>query len=149
MKLNSLPRIVSPKKKALGRGIGSGKGKTSGRGSKGQKARGKVPAANVGAGLILYKKLPLRRGLNRKGGNPARSPKPILITLSQLNTFKPKSPVTAATLVEHGLVKEKELKKFEVKILAQGQLNVALKVELPVSESAKKAIEKAGGQVVG
>ena len=61
--------------KRLGRGIGSGKGKTGGRGSKGQKARGKVPLAFAGSNLPLYKKLPLRKGL----GNRKVSGKPVFL----------------------------------------------------------------------
>lgn len=61
MKLNQMVSIKSKPKKRLGRGIGSGKGKTAGRGTKGQKARGKIPIG-LGGGLPLYKKLPLRRG---------------------------------------------------------------------------------------
>jgi large subunit ribosomal protein L15 len=149
MKLDTLTKIVGKRKKALGRGIGSGKGKTSGRGMKGQKARGKVPAANVGAGLILYKKLPYRRGWTRNGGTPARSPKPVIITFEHLNNFKPKSKVNIETLVENKLVSAKEAKKRSVKILAKGELKHALEVEIPVSENAKLAIEKAGGSVLG
>lgn len=70
MKLNQLIKVKTKNKKRLGRGIGSGKGKTAGRGTKGQKARGKIPAGFVGA-TPLYKKLPLRRGK----GNPKLSKK--------------------------------------------------------------------------
>jgi len=55
MQLNTLAKTTETSKKRIGRGLGSGKGKTGGRGQKGQKARGKIPAANVGGGLILYK----------------------------------------------------------------------------------------------
>lgn len=68
MKLHQLTKIKTKDKKRLGRGIGSGKGKTAGRGTKGQKARGKIPQTFTG-GLSLYKKLPLRRGY----GNPKMS----------------------------------------------------------------------------
>lgn len=66
MKLNQLPKLKNRGKKRLGRGLGSGKGKTAGRGTKGQKARGKIPVNFSGAGLALYKKLPLRRGKGNK-----------------------------------------------------------------------------------
>lgn len=147
MKLNNLPKTVDKRKKALGRGIGSGRGKTSGRGMKGQKARGKVPAANVGAGLILYKKLPYRRGWNRDGGNPPRALKPILITLEMLNVLKPNSKVNIETLIENKLVVAKDYQKRSIKILAKGELKLPLIVELPVSGNAKIIIEKAGGSV--
>lgn len=148
MQLHSLPKIVSSKDKILGRGIGSGKGKTSGRGMKGQKARGKIPAAQVGGGLILYKKLPYRRGYGRRG-NPARSPKPELITFAQLNNLAPKTKVDLVCLIDKGLVSAKAAKKNGVKILTQGELTIPLTVEIPVSQTAKQKIEQAGGSVVG
>jgi large subunit ribosomal protein L15 len=147
MNLDKLPKIVDKRKKALGRGIGSGRGKTSGRGTKGQKARGKVPVANVGAGLILYKKLPYRRGWSRQGGNPARSLKPILVSFADLNGLKANSKVNMTTLIESGLVSTKQSQKRSVKILATGELKLPLIFEVPVSENAKKIIEKAGGSV--
>lgn len=147
MKLHKLPKLKARPKKRLGRGLGSGKGKTGGRGQKGQKARGKIPAANVGGGLILYKKLPFRRGLSRKGGNPPRLPKPILISLSSLNQVKAKTHINVNTLIENGLVKAKNAKIRGVKILANGKLQIPLVVELPVSKKAKELIEKAGGNI--
>ena len=143
MNLNNLPKTTERRKKRLGRGLGSGKGKTGGRGYKGQKARGKVPAANVGAGLILYKKLPFVRGWgNRKAGE-----KPVIVTLDKLNVFKDKSKVNLASLVEQKIVAEKDVKKRGVKILNKGELKVALTVYLPVSKTVKSLIEKSGGQV--
>ncbi len=144
MQLNNLPKIQQRSKKRLGRGIGSGKGKTSGRGSKGQKARGKVPASFVGGSLPLYKKLPFRRGL----GNRQVSDKAIIIQTSQLNNLKPKSVVNVQTLTESGFILNREAAKKGVKILANEELKVALTVELPVSKKAKELIEKAGGTVV-
>jgi large subunit ribosomal protein L15 len=144
MELNSLPKIVARRKKALGRGLGSGKGKTAGRGQKGQKARGKVPLANVGAGLFFYKKFPFKRGW----GNKKVSVKPTTITLEKLNSLKPKTAVNLETLIENRLVSAKAARNG-VKILTGGELKVALSIQLPVSESVKRAVEKAGGQVVG
>lgn len=79
MRLNELIKIVSIKNKRLGRGVGSSKGKTAGRGTKGQKARGKIPAGFSGGGLPAFKKLPLRRGL----GNPSPSKKAKRIKFEQ------------------------------------------------------------------
>lgn len=145
MELHDLPKISANSKKRLGRGIGSGRGKTSGRGQKGQKARGKIPAANVGAGLILYKKLPFRRGW----GNRKTSAKVTTITLEELNILAANTKVDLACLIENKLVSPREAQKRGVKILAQGELKKALKVELPVSQSAKVKIEQAGGSVLG
>src|SRR3989338_1055175 len=84
MKLSNLSKTIERSSKRVGRGTGSGKGKTGGRGSKGQKARGKIPAAFVGGSLPLYKKLPFVRGWGNKKANP----KPVVITLDELNRFK-------------------------------------------------------------
>jgi large subunit ribosomal protein L15 len=148
MELNVLPKTVERSKKRMGRGLGSGKGKTGGRGQKGQKARGKIPAANVGGGLILYKKLPYKRGWSRRGGNPARSPKPVVVKLSQLNVYKANETVTIQSLVEKGIVSDKEIAKKGVKVLAFGELSVAVSIQLPVSENVKAIVEKKGGKVL-
>lgn len=150
MNLSGLSKVVAPRKKRLGRGLGSGKGKTSARGQKGQKARGKIPAAAVGGGLILYKKLPYRRGYSRRGNNPTRSPKPVLVTTDQLNTLKAKSVVNLETLISSGFVDAKEAKKFGVKILTgKEELKVALRIEqVPVSAKVRQEVTKTGGEVV-
>lgn len=142
MKINETIKIKNRRKKRVGRGIGSGLGKTAGRGTKGQKARGKIPAAFTGAGLPTYKKLPLKRGL----GNRSTSQKPKIIQLSQLNVFKTKSVVDLESLLREKLVNEKELKNG-VKILANEGLTQALVVKVPVSLKAKSEIEKKGGKV--
>ncbi len=143
MNLNSLPKLSARKSKRLGRGLGSGKGKTGGRGQKGQKARGKIPEAQVGAGLILYKKLPFKRGWgNRKAGA-----KPTSLTLDHLNSFKAKSVVNIESLITSKLLTENQTRDG-VKILNRGEIKVALQVNLPTSAKAKVKIEKAGGSVV-
>lgn len=144
MKLSQQTKITARSAKRLGRGLGSGKGKTSGRGTKGQKARGKIPAANVGAGLIYYKKLPYKRGW----GNNKVSSKPIVVTLNDLNILKPNTVVNLSTLIEAGVVKQTQAKDRTVKILGNGELKVALTVEVPVSSNARKSIEQVGGKVV-
>lgn len=119
-------------------------GKTSGRGSKGQKARGKVPASFTGGGLPLYKKLPYKRGL----GNRKVSEKPVLVTLTDLNKFKAKATVTLESLIEQGIVEQKQVAKRGVKILATGELKTVLNVEkVPISQKAKEAILKQGGKI--
>lgn len=142
MKLSQLQKIVTKKNKRLGRGIGSGKGKTGGRGTKGQKARGKIPVGFTGAGLATYKKLPQRRGL----GNPAVLKKPKLIALSRLNVLKKNSVVDLEQLVRFKLISQKDIRKG-VKILADAPPTVPLVVKLPVSKKAKKEIESMGGKV--
>ena len=95
MELNKLLKVKSKGNKRVGRGVGSGLGKTAGRGSKGQKARGKIPLSFTGAGLPTFKKLPRRKGL----GNPNLSVKPKIIKLSKLNIFKKNSIVDLEQLL--------------------------------------------------
>lgn len=142
MRLNNLSKTINKRKKFLGRGIASGKGKTATRGQKGQKARGRVPLANVGAGLIFYKKLPLKRGW----GNKKVSLKPKLINLADLNSLAPKTVVNLETLIEAKIISVKEARKG-VKILSGGELKIPLTVKLPLSKGAFKAVKLAGGQV--
>lgn len=142
MKLHELTRIKTKGDKRLGRGIGSGKGRTAGRGSKGQKVRGKIPATFTGS-LSLYRKLPLRRGY----GNPKMSSKRVLITLSDLNTLKRGSSVDIQTLLDEGIIKKKDSLKG-VKILLSGELTKPLTVKVAVSKSVKEKIEKLGGKVI-
>lgn len=142
MKLSKLQKIVSKRSKRLGRGIGSGLGKTAGRGQKGQKARGKIPVGFTGAGLPTFKKLPLRRGL----GNQSKSLKPIPISVGKLNIFKKNSIVDLEQLQKAKLIKEKDLNRG-VKILADGNLQIPLIVKIPLSAKAKEEIEKMGGKV--
>ena len=144
MKLNNLPKITARGKKRLGQGLGSGKGKTAGRGQKGQKARGKVALGFIGGTLPLYKKLPFRKGL----GNPKISTKPVTVPLSRLAIFKKEEKVNVESIVARGIVSLKKIKKNGVKIMGDGDLTVALEVNLPVSKSAAAKIEGAGGKVV-
>lgn len=143
MNLNSLPKLAEKDKKRMGRGLGSGKGKTGGRGQKGQKARGKIPLAAVGGGLIFYKKLPFRRGW----GNRKSSPKALPVKLSELNKLKRNTVVDLNVLVENKIV-GKEALHFGVKILSEGKIDIPLQVKVPVSAKAKALIEKQGGKVV-
>lgn len=149
MKLHTLPKIINKQSKRKGRGIGSGLGKTAGRGTKGQKARGKIPLAFTGAGLPMYKKLPKRAGL----GNRKVSSKMKLIKLSQLTIYKPKTVVDLEQLLNSKLINKNDA-KIGVKILAEGKsrsnrdkLSVPLIVKLPVSRTALKEIESVGGKV--
>ena len=146
MKLNKLPKITTRKKKRVGRGHGSGKGgHTSGRGSKGQKARSKVGLLFEGTKMrkSLIRRLPMMRGKGRFKARPGA----VIVNLKYLNLFKKNDKVNLKTLVKQGIVKEKEAKKFGVKILGDGELKISLTVELPVSKSAAKKIKKAGGKI--
>lgn len=142
MKLNDLLKTNIRTKKRVGRGIGSGLGKTAGRGTKGQKARGKIPASFTGAGLPTFKKLPLRRGL----GNRSVSVKPQIINLSKLNIFKKNTVVDIEQLISLNLISKKDSKKG-VKILFDEGFGVSLIVKLPVSKRVRSEIESKGGKV--
>lgn len=141
MKLHELIKIKSRSKKRLGRGVGSGKGKTAGRGTKGQKARGKIPLVFSGD-LAFYKKLPKRRGL----GNPKLSASPKPITISSLNVFSKKATIDLEQLLASGVIGKKDARR-RVKILAGGELKKALTIKLPVSKAARQKLEKVEGKV--
>lgn len=142
MQLNDLLKIKTRSGKRVGRGVGSGLGKTAGRGTKGQKARGKIPLSLSGGGLPTFKKLPRKRGL----GNPNLSVKPKIIKLSKLNIFKKNSIVDLEQLLKFHLINEKDL-AVGVKILADEGLTVSLTVKLPTSKKAKAEIEAKNGKV--
>lgn len=129
-------------KKRIGRGLGSGKGKTGGRGTKGQKARGKIKGTFSGSNLPLYKKLPLRKGW----GNRVVSAKPKILKISDLGVFKSGAIVSVESLIEQKLLTDKELKSG-VKILDGGEIKTKLLVKIPVSKKVLEKIEKVGGKV--
>jgi large subunit ribosomal protein L15 len=143
MILTEMLKIKMKSTKRLGRGIGSGRGKTSGRGQKGQKARGTVPAWMIGGSLPLYKKLPLNRGW----GNKKVGPKPVPVALSELNSFSKDTTVTLDSLVEKKIISIREAKQRGVKIINKGELSVTLTVMLPVTQKVQEKIEQSGGKV--
>ncbi|MCL5411984.1 MAG: 50S ribosomal protein L15 [Patescibacteria group bacterium] len=143
MKLSEMKKLRSFHKpaKVIGRGHGSGKGKTSGRGIKGQKAREKVAASFQISTLV--RRLPQRRGV----GNPPKLIRPVEISLATLDkNFKDKEVVDTESLIKKGLVKATRA-KAGAKVLGTGEIHISLTVKLPVTKSAKQKIEKAGGQV--
>ncbi len=137
--IHTLPSITTRKSKRLGRGHGSGRGKTAGRGTKGQKARGTIPPHFEGGQLSVMKRLPYLRGKLR---NKSRGPKPEVVHVGVLSRFSKGASVTLASLKKQGIIGEEVQ---AAKVLAGGTLNVALSVSVPCSEGAKKVIEKAGG----
>ena len=126
-------------KKRVGRGIGGKGGKTAGRGSKGQGARGTVPARFEGGQTPLHRRTPKAKGFN----NPFRVEYHV-VNLETLETFDAGSEVNPATLRGRGLVAKRGL----VKVLGRGELTKALTVKAHgFSASARQAIEAAGGSV--
>jgi large subunit ribosomal protein L15 len=123
----------------VGRGIGGKGGKTAGRGSKGQGARGTVPAGFEGGQTPLHRRTPKAKGFK----NPFRVEYHV-VNLSTLESLDAGSEVTPETLREHGLVAKRGL----VKVLARGELTKALTVKAHgFSQAATRAIEAAGGSV--
>jgi large subunit ribosomal protein L15 len=141
--LNNLTASIVRSKKRVGRGLGSGKGKTSGRGTKGQKARGKIPLSFIGGTLPIYKKLPFRRGL----GNPKVSSKLLAVSIVSLGKLPAGTDVDINSLVASGIIDKRDAKNG-VKIVGNGELKVKLTVKLPVSQGARGIIERAGGEVI-
>ncbi|HEY8414919.1 MAG TPA: 50S ribosomal protein L15 [Thermaerobacter sp.] len=130
------------RRKRVGRGIGSGHGKTAGRGTKGQKARSggaKGPGFEGG-------QMPLQRRIPKRGFTNAPFRKEYaVVNVEALNRFEPGTEVTPELLVERGLVRDL---RDGVKILGDGELRVALTVRAhKFSESARAKIEQAGGKV--
>lgn len=144
MELYSLTKITKASRKRLGQGHGSGRGKTAGRGTKGQKARSKIPIDFEGGALPLIKRLPFMRG---KGRNKLFKKKPIVINVRALSLLKKDTIVDIGSLVKNNIVIEEDAKTYGVKILGDGELTVPLTVKLPVSKNAGLKIEKAGGKV--
>ena len=124
----------------VGRGIGSGNGKTAGRGHKGQNSRsgGGVRPGFEGGQNPLFRRLPKRgfTNINRKEF--------AIVNLDTLNRFEEGTEVTPALLIETGVVSSE---KSGIKILGNGTLDKKLSVKAhKFSASAKEAIENAGGQ---
>jgi large subunit ribosomal protein L15 len=135
------------KAKRIGRGIGSGHGKTSGKGHKGNKARGQVPPGFEGGQTPLHRRLPLTRGVRHR--NPSqfkavRKKTYALVNLGVLDAaFEAGAEVTPDLLVAKGMVRNLY---SGLKILGDGALTKALTVKAQkFSETAKNAIEAAGG----
>lgn len=148
MNLENLPKMTESSKKRLGQGHGSGRGKTAGRGTKGQKARGKIPLRFEGGALSLIKRMPFHRGKGKNKGRKVFGKKPVIINVKVLNIFKKGDEINLKSLAVSKIIDEKEAQIFGVKILGEGNLNVPLTIELPVSKGALKKIEKAGGKVI-
>ena len=140
MKLNELKPAAGSRFKRLrkGRGLSSGHGFTSGRGTKGQKAHGKTRLGFEGGQMPLYRQMPKRvfSNINRK--------EYAIVNLTTLNRFDDGAEVTPAVLLENGVIKNV---KSGVKILGNGKLTKKLTVKAnKFSASAVKAIEAAGGK---
>lgn len=148
MKLSDIADNAGSRKKRMriGRGIGSGKGKTGGRGGKGQTARSGVRIKGFEGG-----QMPLHRRLPKRGFNNIFRLKFAEINLDRIQaaidakTFDAKDTVNAESLVKSGLVRRA---KDGVRLLGRGELKAKLTIEVHgASKSAIAAVEKAGGTV--
>jgi len=147
MKLNNLYSKNSKSKKRLGRGIGSGKGKTSGRGHKGQKSRSGVAIKSFEGGQMpLYRRLP-KRGFK----SIPKKDKTALINLSKLTEcIEKKKDITSDKINLANLKKVKIIngKYTKLKILGMGEVKEKFNIEANfISKSAKQKIEKLGGKI--
>ena len=138
---------VKIKKLRIGRGIGSGKGKTSGRGVKGQKSRSGVAIKSFEGG-----QMPLYRRLPKRGFNPIKKDKIAKINVEKIQMLLEKKIINNDDKLDLKLlIKKKILNKSykKIKILGSGNITIKLDVEADFSsKSAKNKIEKIGGKLL-
>ncbi len=135
------PKGAHKRKRILGRGVGTGRGKTSGRGHKGQGSRAgrHFRPGFEGGQMMLFRRLP-KRGFRSRSKNPFE-----IVNVKDLNRFSKGAVVSPDTLFEEGLIKNKE---GQVKLLGDGVIEKALSVRVHrATESAVKKIQGADGTV--
>lgn len=142
MKLHELAPVPGSVKEAkrIGRGHGSGQGKTAGKGHKGQKAR-------AGRGMRIGfegGQMPLQRRIPKRGFNNIFAKEIVAINVGKLNAFDEGTVVDAQALINAGIIK----KSFDgIKVIGNGKLDKKLTVKVDAySESAKQKIEAVGGK---
>jgi len=132
---------VKEKKIRPGRGIGSGKGKTSGRGHKGQKSRRGVAIKSFEGG-----QMPLYRRLPKRGFNPLKKTKVAKLNLGQIQILLDKKKINSKDKINLDLLKKLKIvskKHNKIKVLGSGELKEKIDIEADfVSESAKTKLEK-------
>jgi len=144
--LNTTGKVIS-KKMRVGRGIGSGKGKTSGRGIKGQKSRSGVAIKSFEGG-----QMPLYRRLPKRGFNPIDKIKIAKINLEKIQTFIDKKTINSSDKIDFKLLKKLKIinkNSQKLKILGTGEIKVKINIEADlISKSAKEKLEKIGGSIL-
>ena len=144
--LNTTSKVIS-KKMRVGRGIGSGKGKTSGRGMKGQKSRSGVAIKSFEGG-----QMPLFRRLPKRGFNPIDKIKIAKINLEKIQTFIDKKTINSTDTIDFKLLKKLKIinkNSQKLKILGTGEIKVKINIEADlISKSAKEKLEKIGGSIL-
>ena len=143
--LNTKLKILKSKMR-VGRGIGSGKGKTSGRGVKGQKSRSGVAIKSFEGG-----QMPLYRRLPKRGFNPISRNEIAILNLEKIQSFIDKKNIKSSEVLNSELLKKlklinKNCKKL--KILGSGEIKEKINIEADLaSKSALKKLEKIGGSI--
>ena len=145
IKLNNRPKLNKSKIR-VGRGIGSGKGKTSGRGVKGQKSRSGVAIKSFEGGQMpLYRRLP-KRGFNIIGIKDTGA-----INLSTIQSFIQSKKINSSDKIDLALLKKLRImnKKYKkIKVLGKGEIKEKLNIEVNfLSSSAKTKLEKSGSNI--
>ena len=137
-------------RKRVGRGLGSGKGRYSTRGLKGQKARSgshKMRAGFEGGQMPIYMRLPKMRGQYSKDAMPVgpHRTRTVAVNVRDLERFDAGTEITPESLAEAGLIRNT---KYDLKILGEGELTKKLSVSAHnFSKTAREKIEKAGGSI--
>ena len=143
--LNSTGKVIS-KKMRVGRGIGSGKGKTAGRGMKGQKSRSGVAIKSFEGG-----QMPLYRRLPKRGFNSIRKINVAKINLDKIQSFIDQKKINPNDKINSELLKKLKIinkNSQKLKILGNGDIKVKINIEADLfSKSAKKKLEKVGGLI--
>ena len=143
--LNNRNKINRPKIR-VGRGIGSGKGKTSGRGVKGQKSRSGVSIKSFEGG-----QMPLYRRLPKRGFNPIGKKNIAILNLDKIQSFIDKKSIKISEILNSDLLKKLKLinkNSIKLKILGSGNIKDKINIEADLaSKSAIEKLEKAGGSI--
>ena len=143
--LNTTGKVIT-KKIRVGRGIGSGKGKTSGRGVKGQKSRSGVAIKSFEGG-----QMPLFRRLPKRGFNPINKINVAKINLDKIQYFIDQKKINPNDKINSELLKKLKIinkNSQKLKILGNGDIKVKINIEADlISKSAKKKLEKVGGLI--
>jgi large subunit ribosomal protein L15 len=147
---NLKPAQARKDRKRVGRGLGSGKGRYSTRGIKGQKSRSgsrKMRAGFEGGQMPIYMRLGKQRGPFSKDAMPMgpHRTRTVSVNVRELERFDAGTEITPESLVEAGLIRNT---KYDLKILGHGELNTKLAVTAHnFSKSAREKIEQAGGSI--
>ena len=145
MKLNNLVKL-NKKKLRVGRGIGSGKGKTSGRGVKGQKSRSGVAIKSFEGG-----QMPLYRRLPKRGFNSISNEQIAILNLEKIQFYIDKKTINTTDILNSDLLKKLKLinkNSTKLKILGTGQIKSKINIEANLaSKSAVEKLEKIGGSI--